>query len=388
MDEPVRRPREAGRVNRRLLWALVPGLLLGLAVAVYLAVPFWSARPTGLPRLEQLTVERVVLDDRGIAVLVQAGAAGPVRIAQVQVDGAFWEFAQDPLGALPPLSGGWLRIGYPWVFGEAHQVTIITSRGAVFQHRIPLAVPTVVRANLPLVALLGAGVGLLPLALAGTVLPVLGAIGRGSGDLVYAASVVLLLLVLVGLVRTALGSAAEAASVFYGGSLVWAAASATAAGLIAVGWLGSALTGTAQGAASAAVRLGAHRLCQGLAVGGAVAIGSVSLAIWLTLAFLLHNLLVGASFHQAVAGSRSRWARAALTVVAGLPPLAGAWLGGQAVTPEWAALALAAGAGAILQAVVGAGRFLVQRFAGQGAVAGRRLLVNLPALVGAMHLAG
>ena len=70
------------------------------------------------PPVEALTVERTVLDENGIALKVRADGTEPVTIAQVQVDGAYWQFSQDPPGARPRLASAWIKIPYPWVEGE------------------------------------------------------------------------------------------------------------------------------------------------------------------------------------------------------------------------------------------------------------------------------
>jgi zinc transporter, ZIP family len=59
-----------------------------------------------------------------------------------------------------------------------------------------------------------------------------------------------------------------------------------------------------------------------------------------------------------------------LATLAGLPAVAGIWLGSYAFAPHWAALAFAVGAGAILQVVVEVGLLLARRGArpeGRGA---------------------
>jgi hypothetical protein len=55
-----------------------------------------------------------------------------------------------------------------------------------------------------------------------------------------------------------------------------------------------------------------------------------------------------------------------LALLAGAPAIVGMWLGSLALTPQWAALALAIGAGAILQVFVEVGAFVLR---GQGGAA-------------------
>jgi len=55
-----------------------------------------------------------------------------IKIAQIQVDGAYREFTQSKQGP------GKVRIDipYPWMHGEAHHVAILTSNGSVFEHEV------------------------------------------------------------------------------------------------------------------------------------------------------------------------------------------------------------------------------------------------------------
>ena len=60
------------------------------------------------------------------------------------------------------------------------------------------------------------------------------------------------------------------------------------------------------------------------------------------------------------------WSFVALTLVAGAPAVFGMWLGSLAYAPQWSALALAVGAGAILQVIVEVSSYLVRSNKGQG----------------------
>ncbi len=50
-----------------------------------------------------------------------------------------------------------------------------------------------------------------------------------------------------------------------------------------------------------------------------------------------------------------------MTLLAGGPAVAGLWIGSLAYAPQWSALALAVGAGAILQVIAEVGSLLVRR---------------------------
>jgi hypothetical protein len=350
-------------MTRRLPLVLLPATLLALLIAVLLVASMRAPPlPPGVTPLEELAVERVVLDERGISLLVRAGPLTAVRIAQVQVDDAFWTFAQDPLGPLTRLSAGWLSIPYPWVYGEAHEVAIITARGAVFRHRVGLAVPTVLLADLPLLLLVGVVIGLLPLALAPAASSLLQRLGRGAGDFAFTLSIGLLAILLVDTTRAALAAAAEVTSVYRGAAIVWVGAAIVATALIVLARLLPAGREGAARARLAALRLGARNLCLGLAAGAAVALGVSPLALLLTVAGALHNVLASISFRRDLAAVPSPSGSVALLALAGVPAVAASVLAGQPQAYPWAPAALAVGTGALLQVVSGALRLLAGRW--------------------------
>src|SRR5574341_2288160 len=112
-----------------MLWFAVPVLALVAAAVLLVAGNWLKAFDTGAPPVEKVTFERMVLDGQGIHVKVRVGGSEPVSIAQVQVDGAYWSFKQDPPGELNHLSSAWLNIPYPWVLGEKHEIKVVTKTG-------------------------------------------------------------------------------------------------------------------------------------------------------------------------------------------------------------------------------------------------------------------
>ena len=113
-----------------------------------------------------------------------------------------------------------------------------------------------------------------------------------------------------------------------------------------------------------AVGIGLHNLGEGLAVGAALAAGSLALGATLVAGFVLHNTTEGLAIATPLVrpGQRAGLARLALLVlVAGGPAMVGTVLGGFATTPAWAALAFGAAAGALGQVTWLVGRELVAR---------------------------
>ncbi|MCW3784411.1 hypothetical protein [Defluviimonas salinarum] len=110
-----------------------------------------------------------------------------------------------------------------------------------------------------------------------------------------------------------------------------------------------------------ALGIGLHNFGEGLAIGAAFAAGSAGLGTYLMLGFALHNVTEGIGIAALILKVRPPlWTFVGLARLAGAPAVAGMWLGSLAVSAQWAALALAIGAGAILQVIVQVGAFLMR----------------------------
>ena len=350
----------------RLLLVLVP-LAAMLASFVWIA----SLDPlrnfnNGAPPVEALTVERTILDQTGLQLLVRAGGSEPMTIAQVMVDDAFWSFTQDPPGPVARGDTAWVRIPYPWVLGEAHLVNMLSNTGTAFEHEIAVALPTPKAApnQLRLQALVGAIVGLLPVAIGLMFYPAMRGVGRAGMNFLLALTVGLLAFLLVDMTTEALEMAAEAAALFQGSAMVWLAALSSFLLLMAIGRWRGVPAGIAL-ACYIALGIGLHNFGEGLAIGGAFAAGSAGLGTFLVLGFALHNVTEGIGIAAPMLTARPPlWIFPALTLLAGGPAILGMWMGSLAYAPQWSALALAVGAGAILQVMVEVTAYLMRQNAG------------------------
>ena len=364
-DVPSLEPGPASRVN--LIWVALPLLLLGLAVAwLYVADPLRSFN-NGAPPVENLTFERTILDGDGIRVLVRGGGSEPMTIAQVQVDDAYWQFTQDPPGEIARGSTAWIRIPYPWVLGEAHAVNIVTNTGATFEHEIEVAVTTPRASSGSFIsqARIGAFVGILPVAIGLMFYPALRGVGRQGMNFLLALTIGLLAYLAVDTIEDALELAGEAAVLFQGPVMVVLGAAASFLILMAVGRRGGAPPVGVALATYIALGIGLHNLGEGLAIGAAFAAGAAGLGTFLVLGFTLHNITEGIGIAAPMLNKRPPlWTFVGLTLLAGGPAVIGMWIGSLAYAPQWSALALAIGAGAILQVIVEVGAYLIRQSGG------------------------
>ncbi|HEX2136053.1 MAG TPA: metal transporter, partial [Microvirga sp.] len=341
------------------VWIVVPLLLFGVAAAWLVIADPLRAFGNGAPPVEKLTFERRILDHTGIHLLVRAGGSEPMTIAQVQVDDAYWTFTQDPPGELGRLSTAWVHVPFPWVLGEAHVVKVVSRTGTTFDHEIPVAVPTPQAQANQLVpqALLGAFVGILPVAIGLMFYPVLRGVGRDGMSFLLALTIGLLAFLFLDSFEDALELSDEAAAAFQGPIMVVLAAAASFAVLWLVGRRRGAPTGLAL-ATYIALGIGLHNLGEGLAIGAAFAAGAAGLGSFLVLGFTLHNITEGIGIAAPLVKARPPLsAFAGLALLAGAPAIFGMWLGSLAHSPHWSALALAVGAGAILQVIVEVGAY-------------------------------
>ena len=350
-----------------LLWAVIPFLVLAAAIAWLFATDPLRSFENGAPPVENLTYERTILDNAGLRLLIRAGGSEPLKIAQVQVDAAYWQFTLDPPGPLARGQTAWIAIPFPWVLGEAHRVTVVTGTGATFEHEIPVAVPTpeVTSGSLLSQGILGAFVGILPVAIGLMFFPALRGAGPGAMRFLLALTVGLLAFLLVDAVAESFELAGKSAPVFQGGAMVVFAASASFLLLMAVSRRGGKPGGMAL-ATYIAIGIGLHNMGEGLAIGGAFAAGSAGLGAFLVMGFTLHNITEGIGIAAPLLKIRPTFRQfALLTLIAGGPAVLGMWIGSLAYAPHWSALALAVGAGAILQVIIEVILFMIRNDEGR-----------------------
>ena len=369
------------------LAGLVPLAVIALLTGLFLAFnPIGSLRE--IPPVEALAVERTTFTDGAIELKLRNDGPDDVSIAQVQVNESYWDFTveDDTIGRLGSTE---MRIPYPWEEGLPIRIALVTSTGAVIEHEVEAAAltPEADASTLGVYALLGLYIGVVPVAVGLLWFSALRRTSKRWLDFVLAFTVGLLVFLLVDTVAEGLELSGEAPasldalSLFAIGTLVAVVALVSLQGFLTRSGMSK---GTASASALAlayliAAGIGLHNLGEGLAVGAALAVGEVALGTFLVLGFALHNTTEGIAIVAPLGSLRERPRLAHFVgfgAVAGLPTIAGAWLGGFAFSPAWAALAFGLAAGAIGQVVwqialsMGRGRSLATVGNGVGFIAG------------------
>jgi zinc transporter, ZIP family len=346
------------------LLGLVP-LLLAVGVLGAFAVlggPGLGDRPG--PAVEELSVERTVLEPGSIKLTVRNDGPDRVTLAQAFVNDAYVDFDVADV-AVDRLRAETVRIAYPWIEGEAYEVGLLTSTGATFTHEIAAAVetPSADLGFFGLMALLGIYVGVIPVALGMLWLPFVRRVDATWIRVLLAATVGLLGFLAVDATLEALEIAGQGAQALGGAGLVALGAGLAYLALAAVSARVSARAADAGAAGASPQRLaglvalgiGLHNLGEGLAIGSAYATGALALGTFLVVGFAIHNTTEGLAIVAPLgrSGARASVGRlAALGLLAGGPAVVGAWIGAAAFTPSLAAFLLGVGVGAIAQVIV------------------------------------
>ncbi len=328
-------------------------------VALFLAFGPLGVFKAAFPPVEELTIDRVTLRPGEMVVAVTNGGPGPVTIAQVMVDDAYWHHTMAPGRTIPRLGRATITIPYPWIEGEPHAIKLLTGTGVTIQHNVAVAVetPRPDARFLMTFTMIGIYVGVVPITLGLLWFPFLRRISRRSLSFFLSLTGGLLVFLGVDTLAEALAVRGQVPGAFQG------------TGLITLGLLGTILAltvivrrstrGATDGprarlvlASLIALGIGLHNLGEGLAIGAAYSLGEVALGTFLVLGFLIHNTTEGLGIAAPLAVDRPplrSWV--ALGALAGLPTIAGAWIGGLVYSPLFATLFLAIGAGAIFQVV-------------------------------------
>ena len=353
-------------------WGLLPLVLLALLLSVFLIYGPLGVFRGSFPPIEELTIDRAVLPEPHRIILeVTNGGPSPVTVAQVMVDDAIWQFSIEPSSkTIPRLGRSRITIPYPWVEGEPHEVTLLTSTGLTFSHEIAVATtsPRMDFTYLSTFTLLGIYAGLIPVLLGLMFYPFLRELHRGWLNFFLSLTLGLLAFLAVDTLEEALESARSVAGAYQGVALVGCG--------VALAWLGlsylshqkparadkASPEGRYWTALLIAIGIGLHNLGEGLAIGSAYAIGEIALGAFLVMGFTLHNLTEGLGIVAPIARDRPTIRRLLmLGSIAGLPTVVGAWIGGFTYNPVWITFFFAVGAGAILQVMYEVGQLILDR---------------------------
>jgi zinc transporter, ZIP family len=352
-------------LSRAPTWALiaVPLALIAGAIALFAALGGPGLDDRRGPPVEELAVERTVLNPGEIELTVRNTGPDAVQVAQVAVNDAYVAFTAEPDGEVGRLGDQKLTLDYPWVEGGAYTISMLTSTGATIEHRIDVAVETPDAGGgfYALMTLLGTYVGIIPVVLGMLFIPMLRRVSDQWVRLFMAVTIGLLGFLVIdgGLEGIEIGQ--ESSGAFGGVELLFIGAAAAYLALTAVDrYLKAGIEKKrAEGAGAfrlslmIAIGIGLHNLGEGLAIGSAYAVGSLALGAFLVIGFAIHNTTEGLAIVAPLARSEPPGIPrlALLGLIAGGPAILGAVVGGAAYNQELATFLIGVGVGAIVQVI-------------------------------------
>ncbi len=357
------------------LYLLLPLVLLGVLVFVFLSSNPVQVSGGEIPPVENLSIQKVTLPEHGI-IMLDVVNAGPdeLKVAQVSVDDAYWEFSMTPRNTLKSLENGEITIYYPWVAAEAHEIKLMTSTGATFDTEIEVAVQTPETGTSQLLsyALVGVYVGIIPVGLGLLWYPAMRRFSKRVMGFVLSLTVGLLVFLLVDTFLEVVEVSAVLPDVFQGLPLGIFVALLTWLLIMAVGRSGQysdrdSTKGRLFVAFLIALGIGFHNLGEGLVVGAAFASGEAALGSFLVVGFILHNITEGIGIAAPVTKERPGlgWF-VGMLLIAGGPAILGTLIGGFAYSPLLTVIFLGVGVGAIWQVIVEVGGLLQRDAKRQG----------------------
>jgi zinc transporter, ZIP family len=350
------------------LWALVPLLLLAVAVAFVVSqgdrvVDLVGGSP---PPADEFDVRRAEFREGEIRLEVRNPQRDDLTIASVTVDDAIVPFTLDGPATLGRLRSSTIVVPFEWVEDDPIVIGVTSSTGIETAHEVAAArlTPQPSARGFLGYGLIGVLVGVVPVALGLLWLP---SLRRARPEWVAA------FMALTGGLLTFLGVEAlfeafelQAAlpAAFGGPGLVLLGLAVSALGMTFVSSrLSRGRTG-ATGLALAllvAIGIGIHNLGEGLAIGSSFATGELQLGAFLVIGFMVHNVTEGLGIAAPASKERVTFAwLAVLTLVAGAPAILGTWIGGYASNDILIPVFFALAAGAALQVVVEVGRYVAR----------------------------
>ncbi len=360
--------RAARSVVEGRAWALVPVLLLALAVALVVSqgdrvVELVGGKP---PPADVFDLRRVQLRPGEIRVEVRNPQRDNLTIASVTVDDAIVPFALDGPATLGRLRSSTIVVPYEWVDGEPLAIGVTSSTGIQTTHELAAAVETPVASTRGFLGYAGIGllVGVVPVALGLMWLPSLRRAGAHWLAAFMALTAGLLTFLGVEALAEALQLQAAVPAALGGPGLVLLGLVASALGMT---YLSTRLSRGRVGATGLALALlvaigiGVHNLGEGLAIGTSFATGELQLGAFLVVGFMVHNVTEGLGIAAPATRARVRlWQLAGLALIAGTPAILGTWVGGYASSDVLSPLFFAVAAGAALQVVVEVSRYVAR----------------------------
>ncbi|MGH9996490.1 MAG: ZIP family metal transporter, partial [Nitrososphaeraceae archaeon] len=404
---------------------LIPFIVLS-GMLVFLLGPGMSILNIGIP-LPEITIEKIEFqNDKIVAFIRNTGPEG-VEVAQADINDRMIPAAIEPSKTLSRLAEAKVIVPFSWIAGVPYEVGITSSDGTRFSKSVEAAAlaptPNVQQASY--FAIIGIYVGVIPVLIGLLWFPFIKRLGMNKYKFFLSLTAGLLVFLGIDALIESNGIVAEnIAGAFNGQVLIVmitiitflvllytseklverakmkSDANMSKSNLVTYPSPSSSSSSTTKDpqkqqqqqqqqqqlakpfaiAMMIAIGIGLHNFGEGLAIGAAVLLGEVALSTFLIVGFTLHNTTEGLAIVAPMAKSGGKVTIRKLIVmglIAGVPTIIGAWIGGFLYSPIAAIIFLSIGAGAIFQVV-----FSITSWMSSNTSEPRKALLSTPMIAG------
>ena len=312
--------------------------------------------------LPDISIEKIEFVDSEIIATVRNTGPMPVDVVMADINDRIHPAAIEPDKHLERFQSAIVRIPFEWNEGEPYAVGLTVDDGTRFEKRVDAAAPSI-QPTVEMIAyfaVIGTYVGIIPVLIGLLWFPFISKLSRNKYKFFLALTVGLLLFLGISATEEAIKISAENLSDVFNGALL--VATVAIVSFLALNYAGeklkeragaSKLAGPIAIALMIAIGIGLHNFGEGLAIGAAIVLGEAALGAFLIVGFAIHNTTEGFAIAAPMARTKLMIGRlAAMGMIAGVPAIFGAWVGGFVYSPFAAVIFLAIGAGAIFQVIV------------------------------------